>query len=187
MNTNTESIRTAQRSNARLSKLIISSAAARLTAALAAAGLLFPVPGANAQTRLSTADTDFILAAPKRKERSAISVRKIDPQPRFQPVSERFPALEKQEVVFTFFAPAAGQVYVTGNFNRWRASATPMHNTGAGRWVARELLRSGQYEYRFVVDGRWIEDPCASQRLANSYGGFNSAIPVPLAVKTSIL
>ena len=49
------------------------------------------------------------------------------------------------------------------------------------------MLRSGQYEYRFVVDGRWIEDPGASQRVASPYGGFNSILKLPLEVRTSIL
>jgi hypothetical protein len=49
------------------------------------------------------------------------------------------------------------------------------------------MLRSGQYEYRFVVDGEWCEDPQATQRVANPHGGFNSVLTVPLAVKTSIL
>jgi len=127
-------------------------------------------------------------AAPlKPKERSEVSAWKINAPPAFQPVSERFPALEKQAVVLTLFAPEAGEVYVAGNFNRWRTGATPMQNTGAGEWVARMMLRSGQYEYRFVVDGRWSDDPCAPQRMANPYGGFNSVFLVPLAVKTSIL
>jgi 1,4-alpha-glucan branching enzyme len=104
-----------------------------------------------------------------------------------QPVSERFPALEKQEVMLTCFAPGASEVHAAGDFNGWRRGATPMKNAGDGKWVARLLLRSGQYEYRFVVDGRWAEDPGASQRAANPYGGFNSVVLVPLAVKTSIL
>jgi hypothetical protein len=49
------------------------------------------------------------------------------------------------------------------------------------------MLRSGQYEYRFLVDGRWSEDPQAAQRAANPHGGYNSVFTVPLAVKTSIL
>jgi 1,4-alpha-glucan branching enzyme len=109
-------------------------------------------------------------------------------QPRpIQPVAERFPALEEQEVVFTFSAPEAREVNVAGDFNRWRPEATPLKNTGQGEWVARLLLRSGQYEYRFVVDGRWAEDSQATQRVANPYGSFNSMVVVPLSVRTSIL
>jgi hypothetical protein len=112
---------------------------------------------------------------------------KVNLQSPIQPVSERFPALEEQEIILTFFAPEARKVNVAGNFNNWRPEATPLKNTGAGEWVVCLRLRSGQYEYRFVVDGRWSEDPGASQRVANPYGSFNSVLRVPLEVRTSIL
>jgi 1,4-alpha-glucan branching enzyme len=102
-------------------------------------------------------------------------------------VAERFPALEEQNVVLTLSDALAREVNVAGNFNGWRPDATPLHDTGAGEWVVRLKLRSGQYEYRFVVDGRWSEDPLASQRVANPHGSFNSVLIVPLQVRTSIL
>ena len=111
----------------------------------------------------------------------------INRQSPIQPVSERFPALEEQEIILTFLAPKARKVAVAGNFNSWRPDATPLENTGAGEWVVRLMLRSGQYEYRFVVDGRWCEDPRASGRAACPFGGFNSVLMVPLAVRTPIL
>jgi 1,4-alpha-glucan branching enzyme len=104
-----------------------------------------------------------------------------------QPISERFPALEEQEVMLTYFAPLARQVNVAGNFNSWRPEAAPLTNTDTGEWVVRLMLRSGQYEYLFVVDGRWTEDPQATQRIANPHGGFNSVLLVPLSVRMSIL
>jgi hypothetical protein len=112
---------------------------------------------------------------------------KDDSPPPIQPVAERFPALEEQEVIFTTLAPEAREVNVAGNFNDWRPEATPMKNTGEGEWVGRLMLRAGQYEYRFVVDGQWREDAQATQRVANPHGGFNSVLMVPLAVRTSIL
>jgi len=120
------------------------------------------------------------------KTRPRSTARKATP-PSFQPVAERFPALEEREVILTFFAPKAGEVNVAGNFNGWRPEATPLKNLGAGKWVVRLLFRSGQYEYRFVQDGRWSEDPRASQRVANPYGSFNSILLVPLVVRPSIL
>jgi putative membrane protein len=63
MNTNTESKHAAKQVKAWFSKLIANSASASLGLVLAAAGLFLAVPGAQAQTKLSTADTDFILAA----------------------------------------------------------------------------------------------------------------------------
>jgi putative membrane protein len=62
MNTSTESKRVAEQDNARFPKLITGSAAARLGVALMAVGL-FAVPCAKAETKLSTADKGFILAA----------------------------------------------------------------------------------------------------------------------------
>jgi putative membrane protein len=63
MNTNTEPKNAVKQDNARFPKLIASSAAARLGMALAAVGLLLAVPCAKAETQISAADKDFILAA----------------------------------------------------------------------------------------------------------------------------
>ena len=112
---------------------------------------------------------------------------KVNIRPPMQPVSERFPALEEQEIMLTVFAPQASQVNVAGNFNNWLPAATPMKNMGTGEWIVRLMLKSGQYEYRFVIDGLWSEDHRSSERVANPYGSFNSVLKVPLSVRTSIL
>ena len=99
-----------------------------------------------------------------------------DPPQRIQPVSERFPALEKQEIILTFSAQEAKEGdSVTGDFDGWSPDAAPLEKTG-DRDLGYPLNapRSGQYEYRFVVDGRWCEDPQASGRAACPFGGFNS-------------
>ena len=123
----------------------------------------------------------------KPEEPHETTAGQVDPLPAVQPVSERFPALEEQEIDFTVLAPEAREVSVVGCFNGWRPNATPLKKTGAGEWAVRLMLRSGQYEYRFAVDGRWSEDPRASQHVANPFGEFNSVLVVPLAVRTSIL
>ena len=138
-------------------------------------------------TGLGRVSLETVEAPLKSKETPERAAGKVNPQLQIQPVSERFPALEEQEIILTFFAPEAREVNVAGNFNNWRPDATPLKNTGDKEWVVRLMLRSGQYEYRFVVDGRWSEDPGASQRVANPYGDFNSVLVVPLAVRTSIL
>jgi hypothetical protein len=126
--------------------------------------------------------------APRKPEETPeTAAGKVNPQPAVQPVSERFPALEEQEITFTCLAPEAREVSVVGSFNGWRPNATPLKHTGAGEWAVRLMLRSGQYEYRFAVDGRWSEDPRASQHVANPYGECNSVLVVPLAVRTSVL
>jgi len=97
-----------------------------------------------------------------------------------QPISQRFPALEEQEIVLTFSSPMAKVVQVAGTFNGWHPEANPLELTGSGEWAARLRLKSGQYEYRFLVDGAWVEDPQATQRSSNPHGGVNSVLRVGL-------
>ncbi len=104
-----------------------------------------------------------------------------------QPVSERFPALEEQEITFTYYAPDARAVRLAGTFNGWHPEANPLERLGSGAWAARLMLRSGQYEYRFVEDGIWTEDPGAPRSAANPYGEFNSVLMVGLADRTDLL
>jgi 1,4-alpha-glucan branching enzyme len=95
--------------------------------------------------------------------------------------------LEEQEVVLTFFAPEARVVQVAGTFNGWRPEANPLEHAESGEWTARLMLKSGQYEYRFVVDGEWSDDPQATQSVANPHGGLNSVLRVGLDDRTDLL
>ena len=107
--------------------------------------------------------------------------------PPIQPISERFPALEEQEIGLTFYAPEAKVVQLAGSFNGWRPEANPLEPTGSGEWSARLVLKSGQYEYRFVVDGVWTDDPQATRSAANPYGGLNSVLMVGLDDRADLL
>jgi 1,4-alpha-glucan branching enzyme len=104
-----------------------------------------------------------------------------------QPISERFPALEEKEIELTFCAPTAKVVQLAGGFNGWRPEANPLEHKGSGEWAARLMLRSGQYEYRFLVDGVWADDPHATQRTSNTHGGVNSVLSVGLDDTTDLL
>jgi 1,4-alpha-glucan branching enzyme len=107
--------------------------------------------------------------------------------PSVEPIAQRFPAREEQEVSLEFFAPEARSVQVAGNFNDWRPEANPLTPTGPGEWVVRLMLRSGQYEYRFVVDGVWKDDPEAAQTVPNPHGGVNSVLILGLDDRTDLL
>jgi 1,4-alpha-glucan branching enzyme len=104
-----------------------------------------------------------------------------------QPIAERFPALEEQEVEFTFCAPEAHMVEVAGTFNNWHPQANPLEPTGTGDWTAKVTLKAGRYEYRYVVDGFWTDDPQVLPRVANPFGGFNSVVQVGLNDRTDLL
>jgi 1,4-alpha-glucan branching enzyme len=115
------------------------------------------------------------------------SPRASKQQAELQPISERFPALREQEVVLTFYAADAKVVQVAGTFNDWRPEATPLEHTGSGDWAVRLTLKSGLYEYHFVVDGVWTDDPQAEQSVANPFGGLNSVLKVGLDDRTDLL
>jgi glycosidase len=75
-------------------------------------------------------------------------------------------------VLFSYRAEeGTGSVYLAGEFNGWSMRATPMaDDDGDGLWRTWYPLRSGRsYEYKFVVDGRWITDPNAPRINQDNY------------------
>lgn len=52
----------------------------------------------------------------------------------------------------------AKQVTLMGSFNNWRGNELYMIRTTAG-WKLSYILGPGNYEYRFIVDGKQITDP----------------------------
>lgn len=53
---------------------------------------------------------------------------------------------------------AAKHVYLAGNFNGWNNGELIMKKTSDG-WELPYILAPGNYEYKFVVDGKWMKDP----------------------------
>ncbi len=50
------------------------------------------------------------------------------------------------------------QVHLAGNFNAWNPSELLMQKIEGG-WQLPYVLAAGNYEYKFILDGRWITDP----------------------------
>ena len=75
---------------------------------------------------------------------------------------------------FTLHAPDAGSVQIAGSFNDWTPDATPLARRSDGIWQLEISLEPGTYEYRFIVDGVWLEDPSACNSVANPFGSRNS-------------
>ncbi len=93
-------------------------------------------------------------------------------------LEEHFPDSETHGVSFEYFNPAAREVLVAGSFNDWQAQAMPMSKQRGGNWTAELLLKPGHYEYRFVVDGQWQDDPMAARFVANPFGGLNCVVEI---------
>lgn len=85
--------------------------------------------------------------------------------------------------------PAAQQVCVAGSFNDWHPTVTPMLRLDDGQWAKELALPPGRYEYRFVVDGEWVDDPAATELIPNTFGTANAVLVVeahkPIAIARS--
>ena len=80
------------------------------------------------------------------------------------------------ELVASF--PGAKSVCVAGTFNDWHPQVTEMINVGGDRWAKALTLPPGRYEYRFVVDGEWRDDPTATETVFSPFGGRNAVLNV---------
>ena len=81
-------------------------------------------------------------------------------------------------VNFALLKPDAKQVLLSGEFNGWSRSATPMKWHPDGHWETTVALAPGRYEYKFIVDGQWILDPQARESVRNYHGTLNSVVQV---------
>ncbi len=52
----------------------------------------------------------------------------------------------------------AHRVMVAGSFNKWKSDEFPMKRVPDG-WELPFRFSPGNYEYKFIVDGRWMTDP----------------------------
>jgi len=77
------------------------------------------------------------------------------------------------KIIFEYSAPEAKEVSLAGNFNQWNTQANQMKKDKKGIWKTTLSLEPGRYEYRFIVDGRWENDPSCSCCVANEFGGQN--------------
>ncbi len=79
-------------------------------------------------------------------------------------------------VTFRYKSPSAQKVTLAGSFNEWSPDSKPMERRG-NEFVATLELKPGDYEYKFVVDGKhWEEDPLNPESVDNGLGGKNSVI-----------
>jgi 1,4-alpha-glucan branching enzyme len=85
--------------------------------------------------------------------------------------AKKNPKLMKTE--FSLSAPQAKSVFIAGDFNQWNLSAHPLKQDKKGVWKISLPLGPGRYEYRFLVDGAWQNDPNCSSFVENPFGTLN--------------
>ena len=85
---------------------------------------------------------------------------------------------EFQRVTFSFNAPTARSVFIVGDFNGWNVNGNAKLEKANGVWSKEFPLDSGTYQYRFVVDGQWLEDPTNQKTIKNPFGEHNSLLEI---------
>jgi hypothetical protein len=80
----------------------------------------------------------------------------------------------KPNVVFSLEGHIGNKdAFLTGSFNGWNPGELPLQRTPTG-WTIPLYLAEGTYTYKFIVDGKWMEDPANSNRAPDEHKGFNS-------------
>jgi 1,4-alpha-glucan branching enzyme len=85
-----------------------------------------------------------------------------------------------KEFQFSLLAVDAKKVSLVGEFNNWNPDADPMKRNDDGTWTTTKKLPQGNMEYKFWLDGEWIQDPLASMGCPNCFGTQNSIVKVVL-------
>ena len=88
------------------------------------------------------------------------------------------PSARKWNVEFSIKAPQAQKVFLAGEFNSWNPTNMPMHKLPGGDWGGSVELKAGRYQYKFIIDGKWLPDPDNPDRVDDTYNGFNSVVTV---------
>ena len=87
-----------------------------------------------------------------------------------------------REIVVRFRDLRASDVRIAGDFNGWvpdKGVRSLIESEGATRvWTKILRLPPGRYQYRYVVDGEWREDPDNPEGVASQVGGRNSVLVV---------
>ncbi len=87
-----------------------------------------------------------------------------------------------REVVVRFRDSNAGDVRIAGDFNGWvpdKGVRSMIESEGQTRvWTKVLHLEPGTYEYRYIVDGEWREDPSNAESTPGPMGQPNSVLHV---------
>ena len=91
---------------------------------------------------------------------------------------EKKPKVKRRRVRLKHDAPGADEVFLIGDFNDWDAGAHPMKKNKTGIWEKSVMLQPGRYEYKFMVDGVWRNDPLNGDYCQNRFGTRNNVLTV---------
>lgn len=86
--------------------------------------------------------------------------------------------VKQKRVKLALDAPDARSVKLAGDFNGWCPDSHLLTRDSKGKWTISMNLKPGRYEYRFLADGAWQNDPRCTTFSPNPFGGDNCVLTV---------
>ena len=81
------------------------------------------------------------------------------------------------KVTFSVPAKEANEVKVVGSFNEWNADATPLKKLKNGTFKGTvDLPKDQSYEFRYLVDGTYVNDEQADAYQWNDYAAADNGV-----------
>jgi hypothetical protein len=97
-------------------------------------------------------------------------------------VTKQGPNVTPDGVVFNYRTDIKNlQIYLSGNFNEWEKSGAKYQmkdDDGDGVWSITLKLAPGTYQYKYIIDGKWTQDPYGPEEAPDGYGALNSQFQV---------
>jgi 1,4-alpha-glucan branching enzyme len=83
-----------------------------------------------------------------------------------------------KRATFSIHAPEAEEVFLLGDFNHWDPVKHPMKKDKSDVWKKGIMVSPGRYEYKFLVDGQWWNDPNNQDFCFNCFGTMNNVVVI---------
>ncbi len=84
----------------------------------------------------------------------------------------------KKSIPFKIYAPEANSIYLVGDFNNWDQCSLAMKKREDGYWETYLELSPGEYQYKYLIDGKW-ENDVTEEMIPNQFGTMNNIIRIP--------
>lgn len=81
------------------------------------------------------------------------------------------------KVTFTVSAEEAKKVAVVGDFNNWSAKGSTLKKLKNGTFKGTfDLPKENSYEFKYIVDGNYVNEPEADRYQWNEFAGSENAV-----------
>ncbi|MBJ6367937.1 isoamylase early set domain-containing protein [Snuella sedimenti] len=81
------------------------------------------------------------------------------------------------KVTFSILAKEASDVSVVGSFNEWDTKAAPLKKLKNGTFKGTiNLDKDASYEFKYVVDGNYVNDEAADAYAWNDYAAAENSV-----------